>query len=76
MGIFISSEIRVRIGLKIQNRKLKLDLTKTKQLLTEKDVKILEKLIMKKNSFSVLPVLERLLCVMDDISMFMLGRKD
>lgn len=75
MAIFISSEIRTRIGLKLQNRKLKLDLTKTKQLLTEKDVKILEKLIMKKNSFSVLPVLERLLFVMDDISMFMLGRK-
>lgn len=49
----IAPEIRIRIGLKLQNGRLNFDLRKiqTKQLLTEKDVKILEELIMKKIVF-------------------------
>lgn len=49
----IVPEIRIRIGLKLQNGRLNFDLRKiqTKQLLTEKDVKILEELIMKKIVF-------------------------
>lgn len=72
----IAPEIRIRIGLKLQNGRLNFDLRKiqTKQLLTEKDVKILEELIMKKIVFLCCQSWEILIC-MDDTSMLLLGRK-
>ena len=47
----LSPEIRTKIGFKLQNRRLKLD--KKKPLLTEKGIKILEKLIMKRQNLSI-----------------------
>ena len=70
----LSPEIRTRIGLKIQNGRLKLD-TRKKPLLTEKGIKILETLIMKRQNLSVLSVWQRFLFVMDDTSIFLLGSK-
>lgn len=43
-------EIRTRIGLKLQNAGLKLNIREKKNLLTEKGVKILKKLIVKRHN--------------------------
>lgn len=74
---FIIPEIKTRIDLKLQNGRLKSDLgkIKIKTIPDWKGCKKLEKLIMKRNSLSVLLVLERCLFVIDDVSIFLFGSK-